>query len=1358
MSAEAGFSGTDRFEVRREVGSGGFGTVYQAWDREHHQLVALKHLHRSDPLALRRFKQEFRALANLAHLHLVALYELHQADANWFFTMEYVDGASFAEWLRPGELSSTAHGSSLAMTRPARPRARQATAAPESRGAAAASPLHATTVTPIARPPLVVDGDVTPSAVLGELESPPRITSPLAARPQPTVTAGPAERAGPRPSTPAHTPQPTPLDLAQPFFGIEIPDEATLALWEATRPRGGAPPPDPDRIRHAFRQLVEALAWLHASGHLHRDVKPSNVLVSPSGVVKVLDFGLVTRLFASDPGLSDPLIGTPAYMAPELCAGLSASPASDWYSVGVMLYLVLTGSLPFAGDLPSVVLAKQALDVRPPSELTDVPRDLEEICLALLSKNPVERPDATALLQALGDKRRATPRWTHAAAQSVFVGRRAEVSRLAAVVGGAEPTQIALVEGLSGLGKSALVEHVLRSIEETGETLVLRSRCFERGSVRYRALDGAIDDLARWLSTLPSFQVDDLLPSDPSDRVALARLFPALPAVSGDDEDTLGADPAELKRRAFVALRQLLAAAANKRVELRHGSSAAPDDARPSIGIVFSIDDAQWADEDSLTPLAELMRQLPAEHVRWVIAYRSDELESSPFLKVFSANVLRPLASRTARIELGPLPPDEAVALAAEQLGRASPEQARAIALESEGSPLFIAELSRLIDNRSSDGIASLSDEPVVRRAGLGDLLAARVLDLPVQGRVALELIAVAGEPIPARLVRAATGVDQRDLNRLVHDHLVAARPSAVGELVMTWHDRVRETVAWRLSKDDRARRHQTLAVTAEALGGADDLFLHIHWREAGVEAKAREHGLRAAEAAMRAFAFDRAAELYRSIIAMAPAAATPAHHEALGDALKNAGRGADAAKAYLEAAARARDPVEVRRLEIRAAEQFMFAGAFGEGEAVIRKVLGRVGLSVAQGVPGAFASFALETLRNRLRGLGFTRRDASAIPPEELALIDTLWSVTIGLSMAQPLASQAFQQRHLRVALEAGEPLRVARALTIELAFSGLQGGNDERRSLSLSKLTHDVAKSIAHPYPEAFATMADGATHWLRGRWPEARRAMEDALVVFDRDCTGVSWEKDTSRFVALSALAHGGELVTLRAEYERSLEDALERGDLYLEAQLRTRFAPLIELLEDRPDAARAVIHQTLGRWTAAGYQVVHYWGYLNRVSSFLYEGDGRAAWRELLAGMAPLERSFMTMGQYYRIQYHALIGKTALAALATARTPGEARVLRARALKAARRLAKEDMAWSRPDGLLIEAALDRRPGDHRWSAAREGFAAASMHGHRLATEALQAEASGDAPALAAAHEAFARLGARVPEQFRRYFSGI
>ena len=175
--------------------------------------------------------------------------------------------------------------------------------------------------------------------------------------------------------------------------------------------REEAPLP-PDRAIEITEQVLRAARFAHRRGVVHRDLKPHNVIVDEEGRVKVTDFG-IARAGASEITQTGSIMGTARYLSPEQAQGHPVSPRSDLYSIGVMLYELLTGTVPFEGDsVVAIALRHLSEPPRPPSSLVpSISPSLDAIVLRALAKNPEQRfADADEFLAALDGRARADAR------------------------------------------------------------------------------------------------------------------------------------------------------------------------------------------------------------------------------------------------------------------------------------------------------------------------------------------------------------------------------------------------------------------------------------------------------------------------------------------------------------------------------------------------------------------------------------------------------------------------------------------------------------------------------------------------------------------------------------------------------------------------------------------------------------------------------------------------------------------------------------------------------------------------------------------------------------------------------------
>lgn len=1003
----------------------------------------------------------------------------------------------------------------------------------------------------------------------------------------------------------------------------------------------------PDRLRASLVQLVEAVQALHDARKLHCDVKPTNVLVTTEGRLVLLDFGLIADLDAT----TRSTLGTPGYMAPEQVAGGELTEATDWYAVGAMLHEALTGALPRTGT--------------PCATTVDELRSLTALCNDLVQPVPEHRPKAPEILERLGASG-ARPR-----PRTRLLGRDDELAALrrawqsVRTEGGA---RLVRVVGVSGIGKTALVEHMLHELRADGAD-ILTSRCYEQESIPYKALDGAIDALAELLGRTPT-----VLPG------VVARLFPVLRPFVRDDEGSDEVDSQAARRRAFSSLRELLARLSAERP------------------IALFIDDVQWGDADSARLLAELVRPPMAPRMLVLMTHRPIETAHG-FLDTLDD---QPLGIGDDCIGLAELAEHDAMRLVEDLIGAGSPAIPR-IGREAAGNPLFIQQLA-----------AAALDDSLSRSIGLGDVIRGRVGRLHDDAQRLVETIALSAGPIDEAVAITAAGIDPSRARAATHAvrtaRLVTARVSNDSTTLEPTHDRVREVVATALPADSARARHLRIADTLLAGTRPDvDAIVH-HLRQAGDRDRTRVHALVAAERAEAALAFDRAAE-HLALVLELGGDDRGRLLERLGNALSNAGRGAEAAEAF-EAAADASDPTSELELRRRAGELTLRSGRIALGWTRMERVLASVGVRPPRTRRGATAIALVRRMQLFARGTSPRLPPASSSDAHAKARLDALWSASTGVSMVNHVVADALGLQHMLEAIAAGDRSHVVRGLGYEAAFEAVIGGAFLRkRCARILDAMDELAAESSDPYDLAWAQMSKGVTSWFLGDWPASWKNCDEAAHTYREHCRGVAWELAICDAYRLPALAYLGELAELSRVVPQAYVGASERGDIYAVNMLRLGQQSMPALVEDRPDAAIDDAQSAVEPFPSDTYLLPHYHHLFAIAQAELYRGNPVAAWEAIERAWPGLRQASLLMVQCLRCEIRHLHARAAIASS----EQHDRRQLRRVALREASRIERDRVAPAAPFAAAIRAGVAEDPADKQALLARalDGFRAAHMN---------------------------------------------
>ncbi|MBZ0291731.1 MAG: protein kinase [Anaerolineae bacterium] len=589
-------------------------------------------------------------------------------------------------------------------------------------------------------------------------------------------------------------------------------------------------------------QALEALAYTHRRGIIHRDLKPENILVTNEDEVKVLDFGLA--LLRNTRQDEDVLVGTFAYMAPEVLSGDAISQSADLYAIGMMAYEIFAGFHPFSRNNLNLLIQEI---LSKPVDTTDlnINSELAAIIQRLLHKEADGRYSSAheviadlslAIDQPLPPESIEIRESFIKAAQ--FIGREAELaqlkSALAEALGGRG--SVWLIGGESGVGKSRLLSEIRTHALVSG-ALVLQGQGVVEGGLAYHAWRSPLRRLA--LST----ELSDF------DAGVLKQIIP-------DIGDLLGRnipDVAELEGQA--GQQRLMQAVIDV---LRHQQKP----------VVFILEDLQWMVE-SLDILRILIPLTESSPLLILGDYRNDERPNLP-----------EELPGTHAIHLERLTDEGILQLSTSMLGEQGrqPELIALLKKETEGNIFFLVEvvraLAEVVGRLSDIGSTTLPDH--VFAGGIQQVIERRLSRINTEDRYLLGLAAIAGRQLDLKLLAALSP----STTPAKWDDWLTTCTNAVVLDVMNeqWrfaHDKLREGILAGLTAEKRQMLHRQVAEALQKVyaNALDDYAALIsdHYEEAGDLLAAVPWLERAGKHAQSSYAPEAAISYYRAALKSIP-------------------------------------------------------------------------------------------------------------------------------------------------------------------------------------------------------------------------------------------------------------------------------------------------------------------------------------------------------------------------------------------------------------------------------------------------------------------------------------------------------
>ena len=571
-------------------------------------------------------------------------------------------------------------------------------------------------------------------------------------------------------------------------------------------------------------ETCRGLEFAHSRGIVHRDLKPGNVWLTAEGIAKIGDFGLAVALDRSRLTTEGMMVGTVSYMPPEQAMGGDVTPRSDLYSLGAMLYEMVTGRPPFLGDDSVAIIGQHinTLPVAPNWHNSECPRALDALILRMLAKDPSDRPESasdvlSALealdLQDVGASRSIRDAPTHGEEHSldslaggVFVGRQQQMGELKGCLEDALSGRGRLVTlvGEPGIGKSRTAQELATYAGLRGAQ-VLWGRCYEeQGAPPYWPWVQAIRSYVR--EKEPEELRSEMGAGAQDIAEIVSDVKERLPGLSTPPQ----LDPEQARFRLFDSITAFLRTASQHRP------------------LVLVLDDLHWADHPSLLLLEFVARELAGSRLLLVGTYRDMELSRRHPLSVTLGGLTRERLFQ--RVLLRGLNQED-VGRFIELVSGLTPQSGmvEAVHRQTEGNPLFVTEVVRLLvqEGELSPERAGQRDSWSVRiPEGVREVIGRRLDRLSERCNETLTIASVIGREFTLEHLWPLIEDMTEDRLLEVLEEALAARvieelPQSVGRYQFT-HALIQETLAEELSTTRKVRLHARIAESLEESYGGD--------------------------------------------------------------------------------------------------------------------------------------------------------------------------------------------------------------------------------------------------------------------------------------------------------------------------------------------------------------------------------------------------------------------------------------------------------------------------------------------------------------------------------------------------------